>query len=115
MSPRDFAALDGCGQMLLAHHAIWHLNIEACNDRGTSIADTQNPIADDKPFEAPLVAEHIVEQLMALSAPFAVDAVVRRHHRSNAFVDHPTEVRQVNLVQRHIVDQNINGEPSVLH
>ncbi len=79
------------------------------------VAQAEDPVADDEALEAPLVAQHVGEQLVALPAPLAVDAVVGRHHRRDALVDDPLEVGEVHLVERDVVDLDVDAEAGVLH
>ena len=82
---------------------------------GGGVAQPEDPVADDEALEAPLAPEDVGEELAVLAAPLAVDAVVRRHHRGDALVDDPAEVREVDLVQGDVVDLDVDGEAGVLH
>jgi hypothetical protein len=112
---RHVAALERRREMLLANHPVRHLDVEPCLHRGRGIAQAQDPVADDVALEAPLGAQHVGEQLVALAAPLAVHTVVGGHHRRRTFVDHSLEVGKEHLVQRDVVHLHVHAEPGVLH
>ncbi len=67
------------------------------------------PVGDDKPVEAPLVAQDAVEQLFRLAALRAVDEVVGAHDRQRAALLHGrAERRQVDLAQRALTDRFVH-------
>ncbi len=113
--PIRVTALEGVGEVLRSHHPVRHLDVEPGVERRRRVAEPEDPVADHEALEAPLVAEDVGEQRAVLPAPLAVDAVVRRHHRSDAFVDDAPEVREVHLVQGDVVDFDVDGEAGVLH
>ena len=48
------------------------------------------------------------QQFAVLTAPVAVHAVVRAHHRGDALVDDALELGQVHLVEGHLVDGDVD-------
>ncbi len=106
---------DGLVEAGAPDHAGRHLDVEARGDRRAGVAQAEDPVADDEALEAPLVAEHVGEERGALAAPLAVDRVVRAHHARHPFVDDAPEVGQVHLVQRAVVDGDVDSEAGVLH
>ncbi len=56
-----------------------------------------------------------VSSAAVLAGALAVDRVVGAHDASDALVDDRLEVRQVDLVERVLVDGDVDREPRVLH
>ncbi len=92
-----------------------HLHVETGGERSHGVAQTPDEVGDDEAVEAPLVPEDVGQQHPVLPAPRAVDRVVGAHDARGAGVDDRLEVRQVDLVQRRLVDGDVDGEPGVLH
>ena len=113
--PGCVPSLERVGEVVGTDESRRHLDVEARGEGTGGVAETEDPIADDEAFEAPLVAEHVGEELSALAAPLAVDHVVGRHDRRDAGVDDLLEVREVHLVQRDLVDLDVDLEAGVLH
>src|SRR5947209_3762598 len=57
--PLDVAALESIWQVLGADHAVGHLDVESCVDRGRGVAQTEDPVADDEALESPLGAKDV--------------------------------------------------------
>ena len=59
------------------------------------------PVAHDEALEAPVVLQDLVEQIVVLAAPAAVDEIVGAHHRARrALLDRELEREQVGLAHR---------------
>ena len=113
--PRHLATFDRVGEVRRAHHPVRHLDVESGLDRLGRVADAEDPVADDEPLETPLVAEDLGEQAAMITAVHAVHLVVGAHHTGDALVDDPLELREVHLVERDLVDLDVDLEPGVLH
>ena len=92
-----------------------HLDVEARAQRGDVAVRAEHPVGLDETCEAPLAAQHLVQEERALVAPRAVHAVVRAHHRRDVRLLHrAAELREVHLAQRALVDGDVDAVPRVL-
>lgn len=67
------------------------------------------PVGDEHPLEAPALAQYAVLRIFVFAGPDAVDLVVARHHRQDAGLLHRrAKRRQVDFVQRPVVDMRID-------
>jgi hypothetical protein len=102
-----------CHRALLTER---HLDVEA-GRRPTVTASRRPKMKSEmtKPSHPHSSRRIVGEQRLVLAAPLAVDRVVGAHHRRDAGVGDAPEVRQVHLVQRSLVDGDVDGEAGVLH
>ena len=73
------------------------------------IAEPVDEVRGDVAVPVPLVAQDVGEQRAVLAAPLAVDRVVGAHHAGDAGAGDPAEVREVDLVQRPLVDGDVDA------
>ena len=78
--PGRLATLERREEVLGAHHAVRHLDVETGGDRRGGVAHAEDPVADHESSESPFATEDIGEQRSVLPAPLAVHGVVRGHH-----------------------------------
>ena len=109
-TPRDRA-----GQLAGAQQAQRHLDVQSRLQARDRVVRAEDPVARDESREAPLVAEHIRQERSVDVHVLAAHPVVGAHHRVRAGVDDRLEMRQVDLVQRVVVDRHVDLEPLVLH
>ena len=74
-----------------------------------------HPVARDEALETPFVAEDVGEKHCVLCGEGAVDGVVGTHHRVDSGVDDGLEMWEVHLVQRVVVDDDVDDEAGVLN
>ena len=74
------------GEVLHALLAERHLESEAGADRPHGVAQSEDPVGDHEPLEAPLVAQDLRQQRAVLAAPVAVDGVIGGHHAGDALL-----------------------------
>ena len=91
-----------------------HLEVEA-GECGRSRRVGPEPVRHDQPVEAPLVAQHPVDEVGLLAAVGPVDLVVGGHHRPDAGLSHGgLEGDEVDLAERALGDFGADGHPLVL-
>jgi hypothetical protein len=91
-----------------------HLQIEAGGD-GLGGLVHRPPIGDHHAVPAPLVAQDLGQQQLALGGEGAVDLVVGAHHGLRlALADGDLEAPQVDLAQRPLAHPGIDRHPTVL-
>ena len=85
----------------------WHHQVVACRDFllcGQVVAFT-NPVGHHDALEAPLVAQHVGEQVFVALGVDPVNLVVRRHDGPRvALANHPFEPAQIDFAQGTLTD-----------
>ena len=107
---RDLAGLDCVAQRaaVVVRRRGVHLEIEAGVGRRRGRV-RRAPVARHEPVEAPLVAQHAVEQLLVLAHVLAEGDVVRAHQGADVpLLDGGLERREVDLVQRAVVNVDVD-------
>ena len=73
------------------------------------------PVGDDKPWIVPFSLQHLVQQVIVLTGPIAMDFVVRAHHRGRLpDTDADLKRQQITLVHRLAADLCVHRRASGL-
>ncbi len=112
---RNLAALNQAFQVATEQDPEGHLDVLAGKGRLLRVPHPEDEIRHHESLKAPSHFKNAGQEFSILAAPFAVDAVVGAHHRSDPLVDHAFEMGQIDLVQGPGLDGHIDLEASVLH
>ncbi len=115
LGPGDLALLHQLLQVAAVDLAHRHLDVEPRVHAALAVVDAPHPVRGHEAAEAPLLAQDRRQQVAALAAPLAAHLVVGAHERGDVVLDGLAEVRQVDLVQRALVDQDAVLEARGLH
>ena len=110
----QLAGLHGAQHALVVHAAAaGHFQIQAGGNPGGPVIGGA-PIRHDQPLEAPVVAEHLVQEPVVLAAIGTVEAVVRTHHRPGLrFAHRDFKPAQIQLAQGALVHNRVDGHAPV--
>ena len=110
----DCSGFEGGNELVAEHQGLGIFDIEP-RRRAINFAHAINPVRMDEAGKAPFAAQDVGQQDAVLSGVFAVHLIVRAHDAGDAGIECMLEVRQVDFVQRALVDADVDGESRVLH
>ena len=103
------------GQFTCTQQSHRHLDVHTGFEALHRVVCSTDPVAGDEAFERPLVAKDVGQKHFVLACEGTIDGVIRTHHRVGARVDDRLEVRQVHLVQRMLIDDDVDLEAGILN
>ena len=108
----DPSAIDFGDQFFAVLNRLRIFDIKPGN-RAVGPVNAEHPIRMDKAVKAPIAAQDIGQQFMAMPAIWPVDLVIRAHHARAASIKDRLEMGEVNLAQRPRVHLDIDLEPRI--
>ena len=99
----------------MSHHSIRHLNIKARSHRFHTIAQSKDPVRNNKSIKVPFVSQDARQQCFVVPAKIAIDRVVCTHYARHTFINDALKVRQIDFVQCSFINRYINTKTGVFH
>ncbi len=108
------ACLNRGDQLLAPDQRFGIFNVQTRLD-ARHVINALYPIRMDKAVKAPFITQYFRQKLRILPAIGAVHLVIGAHHAGTAGIDGAFEMRQIDFVQRSLVDLHIDIEASIFH